>query len=54
MRHIAQLILGLAYIALIGYMLYLFSNPWWSLMLLLKPMLLRTLSDKDDQNPDMM
>jgi 1,4-dihydroxy-2-naphthoate octaprenyltransferase len=54
MRHFAQLILGLAYITMIGYIVYHFTNPWWSLMLLFTPMLLRTLSDENDQNPDMM
>jgi 1,4-dihydroxy-2-naphthoate octaprenyltransferase len=54
MKHFAQLILGLAYIALISYLIYSFSNPWWVLMSLFLPMILKTLSDENDQNPDMM
>lgn len=54
MKHFAILILGLAYIALIGYIIYHFSNPWWSLMTLFLPSILNTLSDGDNDNPDLM
>ncbi len=52
MRYLAQIILGLAYITLIGYIVYLFQNPWWVLMLLFTPALLDTIKDNDD-NPNL-
>jgi 1,4-dihydroxy-2-naphthoate octaprenyltransferase len=51
MRYLAQIILGLAYITLIGYIVYLFQNPWWALMLLFTPAILDTIKDNDN-NPD--
>ena len=52
MRYLAQIILGLAYITLIGYIVYLFQNPWRALMLLFIPAILDTLKDNDD-NPNL-
>ena len=54
MRHVAILILGLAYLVLIGYIIYQSGNPWWSLMALFTPSILSTLSNGDDDNPDLM
>jgi len=52
MRYLAQIILGLAYLTLIGYIVYLFQNPWWALMLLFIPAILDTIKDNDD-NPNL-
>jgi hypothetical protein len=48
MKHLSILILGLAYLALIGYIIYQSGNPWWSLMALFLPSILSTLSNGDD------
>lgn len=54
MRYLAILVLGLAYVILVGYIIYQSGNPWWSLMALFLPSILSTLSNGDDGNPDLM
>lgn len=51
MRYLAQMILGLAYIGLVSYIVYFFSNPWWVLMLLFTQAILDSIKDND--NPDL-
>jgi hypothetical protein len=56
MKHFAQLILGLAFIFLVGYLIYHFENPWWCLLALFLPSILASFNDggDDDNNVDMI
>jgi hypothetical protein len=54
MKEFAIIVLGLAFILLVGYIVYHFENPWWSLMALALPSILNSIKDNDGDNPDMI
>jgi len=54
MKELTIIVLGLAFILLIGYIVYHFENPWWSLMVLALPSILNSIKDNDGDNPDMI
>jgi len=54
MREVAIIIIGLAFISLVGFIIYWFESPWWVLMLLTTPSIFSAIRDEDDDNPDMI
>lgn len=54
MKNFYIFILVLAYLTLIGFIIYFFKNPWWSLMLLFIPMIKDLFDhlDNDDEEDE--